>query len=178
MASQQIEVKGLRELNERMKQFPVKLQKRGVNQAVAAAAKVIVKLARAAAPVDTGAMRRNIKAKKRKPRKLAAYTAIGVEHGKVLGIDAAGLTSQYDRRLKKMVTRRASAREKRGEDPYYFRWVELDHMATGRRKRRKGGSGPVIPGKRFLTNAMTNGAGAALDAMRTRLRLAIDGFSR
>jgi hypothetical protein len=94
---------------------------------------------------------------------------VGVEHGRVRPIVEGRVTVKN--RWGKLVTRRASKREKRGDDPFYFRFQELGFRAVG---TRRGGPGRKIPGRRFLTNALPLAKDRAITKMREVLRAGLE----
>ncbi|MGR8921868.1 MAG: HK97 gp10 family phage protein [Gammaproteobacteria bacterium] len=152
-------VEGVKELNRALKRFPARLQGRATRAALLAGARVIARGAKSAAPRRTGALRKNIVAKRGnrrydKPGRVRAI--VGVRHGKTR---TRGRQTAYDRR---------------GQDPFYFRFQELGYRAVGRSKRRgRKSAGRRIPGKRFLTNAARTEGRAAFTAVRDRLRTEI-----
>jgi len=76
------ELKGLAEAKAALKQLPDKLGKRVMQQAARKAANVVLHAARAAAPVDTGNLRKHIKVKALRPMNNQVFTMIiGVEAG-------------------------------------------------------------------------------------------------
>lgn len=171
---QQVEVTGFAELERAMRAFPGKLQRRALDSAVRAGAAVVVKAARAAAPVNTGALKRNLRSAKRRPRRVSAVYAVGVESGKVPQVAADGLTVSSKGQKRRRLTRR----EKRGDDPYYWKFQELGYTATGRRRlsRRKrhgdknlAAGGRQIQGKRFLTGALAKNYNQVIETMRVKL---------
>lgn len=180
--AERLEIKGLRELEAALKNFTPTLQKRGIRRALGAGAQVIRKAAAAKAPVRTGALKRNVRAVVAKINlrlgKQSAY--VGVETGKAPTPNAEGKVEV--RRKGKVRLRAMTRREKRGEDPYYYRFQELGFTAVGRRKarsgaaKRRGGSatGTKVPGKRFLTNSLPQNASAAIEKFRATLAAFID----
>lgn len=180
--AERLQVKGLRELEAALKNFTPRLQKRGIRQALYAGAQVIRKAAAAKAPVRTGVLKRNVRAVVRKinPRIGMQSAYVGVETGKVPEANAAGKVEF--KRKGKIKLRSLTKREKRGEDPYYYRFQELGFTAVGRRKarsgaaKRRGGSatGTKVPGKRFLTNSLPQNASAAIEKFRATLAAFID----
>jgi hypothetical protein len=76
------ELKGLAEAKAALKQLPDKLGKRVMQQAARKAANVVLHAARAAAPVDTGNLRKHIKVKALRPMNNQVFTMIiGVDAG-------------------------------------------------------------------------------------------------
>jgi len=161
----EIRIRGLAELTRELKAFPLKLQRRALTNAMRAGAREIVKEVKARAPVDTGALKRNVGTKRGRKtfdRGLVARQIVGVRHGKV---NTRG-TSIYDRR---------------GVDPFYYRFQERGFTAVGRKKaanrttraaRRLGfgnTGGRFIPGRKFLAKGLDAGKAAALEAVRSRL---------
>jgi len=158
-----VELKGLRELRPRIRGLADRVQRRIMNAALLAGGRVIVRAAKAAAPNRTGAVRRNILVKIAKQKMGYDNRAIlGVRHGRVN-------------------TKRGSAYDKRGQDPFYWRFQEFGFRAIGRRgrqsrferrtgvSRRSGAAFRQVAGKRFVTNAASNQAGAAFQAIQRSL---------
>lgn len=145
--------RSVKEVTKRLKAVAPKLQKRAVSSALRAGARVVVKQAKANAPVDTGALKRNIIAKagsKKYTKAGQVRVIIGVRHGR------AGKNKK-------------SAYARRGEDPFYFRFQELGYLATGRKKARKQSNARRVPGKRFLSRALEQQSGPALREITQRL---------
>lgn len=178
----EIAVKGLAELRQTLLKFPAKIQRRALDKAMAAGARVVVAAAKRNAPVDTGAIKRNIVAKKGPKRYQAGADSryiVGVRHGKT----NTNATTAGGR------TRKVSAYDKRGEDPYYWRFQELGFTAVGRRAKRirvvardrRGrfrylgnaantrAKGRKIPGTKFLTRAFESVSAAATEKIRSVL---------
>lgn len=165
-----IQVQGLAELRRALLAYPKKIQKRALDKAMAAGARVVAAQARANAPVATGAVRKNIVAKRgqRKYQGSAdSYFIVGVRHGKTN-------TNPVGRGGRK---RTVTAYDKRGQDPFYWRFQELGYTAVGSRpalsgakkRRRVRPTGRYIPGKFFMTRALTASSGAALEKIRAVL---------
>lgn len=112
MASQQIEVAGLRELRETLtRTLPDKLQGKALQGALSKAALPILRTARAHAPVKTGRLRKAIYAfRDRQSTRTREARLISVRSG---------------RRF-----------QKRDRDAYYWKWIEFGHGVI---KRKKGG---------------------------------------
>lgn len=172
-----IKVEGLADLQARMRALPAKIQRRALNAAMRAGAREIVTEVKSRAPVDTGALKRNVVAKRGRrqfDKGLAGRQIIGVRHGR-----ARTAATTYTVKGKKF-TNRVTAYDKRGQDPFYFRFQELGYTAVGRRKfasraergARAAGNpsyGRFIPGKRFMRDGLAAAGPRALVAIRTRL---------
>lgn len=156
-----IEVKGLAELQAKMKSLPAKIQSRILNAALLAGGRVIAKAAKARVPVLTGNVRRKIVAKRGRPRGgIINRVIVGVRHGK----------EQASARLKKIT-----------EDAYYYRFLERGYHAIGRRSRKAfrqqkkhfaltgRRAARFIPARPFLANALRAGTTEALEVIRSRL---------
>lgn len=151
-----------------MEQLPDQVRDRMMHTALLAGARVITQAAKAAVPVKTGAIRKNIIAKVAKRKEgFDNRVILGVLHGKVRTF---GKRSDYDRR---------------GDDPFYFRFQELGYRATGRhrqtrperasgRRQSTGRRFRKIPGKKFLTKSASSQAGAAFEAVRRSLLEQLD----
>ena len=156
-----IGVDGLKELNESLKRFPIKLQKRALRRAVSAGASVVVKAQKATAPVlqefdrrrTAGALKRGV-TKQRRTRgvKIAALFAVGVASGK--SDDATN-------------------------DPFYKRFVESGYAAVGSRRvkglgragrKRTAKRARQIPGHHFIERSIKTSGRQAVEVMRAKLR--------
>jgi len=175
-----VPVKGLRELDRNLKTLPDKIQRRTLNTALVAGARVVIKAAQARAPSKTGATKRNIASRKGKYKtRLAARRVIGVVHGKLVkrGIVEAVLgETRVIGKNGKSRYRKLTKRERNREDPFYWRFQELGYTAVGRRKARgRAGRairrlrGKWIPGRPFLTPALENNVPRIIEAERKSL---------
>lgn len=162
---------GLADVKRALSDLPGSLMRGAIRSGLNAAARVVRNSARASAPVSTGAIKRNIQQKMGKIRGNSISAFVGVEAGKVPKPSAEGRVTFKNRRGKQK-SRALSAREKRGEDPYYYKFQETGFTAVGRRKARSGASkrrggataGRKIPGKFFLRSALENNESAVVDA--------------
>lgn len=159
-----IQIKGLADLQRQLRTLPRKIQNRALGAAMRAGAREVVREIKTRAPVDTGALRRNVVTKRGRRQfdaGLAQRQIIGVRHGRV----RAGSKRVYDRR---------------GVDPFYFRFQETGYTAVGRRKagsraersNRKANArtyGRFVPGKRFMRQGLLAAGPRALGVIRTRL---------
>lgn len=182
-----VHVKGLDEIERRLKAMPKKMATRVLNKAIRKGANVIARQVRADAPFRTGAIKRNVLVKRGRrdfDNGLEARYVIGVQHGKVR-------TEPTKFKTKKGVReRKLTAYDRRGQDPFYFRFQELGFHAVGTRKRevvdnkflgttkrvratnviRGGGSARFVSGKKFMTNALPRARGQAIDAVVKSMR--------
>ena len=155
-----IQISGLAELERELKALPAKLQRRSLNNAMNAGARVVQQEIKNRAPVKTGTLKRNVASRKGKPRNgLEARVVIGVRTGKV---------------------QKRGKRKGQFVDPYYYKFQELGFTAVGRRKfasrterqarkRGAGSYGRLIPGRRFMRDGLTAAGPRALEAIRGRL---------
>lgn len=166
------QILGLADVKKALKDLPGTIQRRAVRAGLTAASRLVRDMAKAAAPEGkTGALKRNIQQKMGKIRGNSIFAYVGVEAGKVPRSNAEGKVT-FKTRRGKVKSRKLSARENRGEDPYYYKFQETGYTAVGRRKargrlsRKFGGAtkGRKIPGKFFLRNALENNTGAVVDA--------------
>lgn len=181
---ERLQVTGLRELEAAMRGLVPTMQKRALRTALRAGAGVIRTAARGAAPVKTGALKRNtsLVIGKINPAKGQVSAYVGVETGKVQTPNAEGKVAY--KRKGKLRLRSQTRREKRSEDPYYYRFQELGFTAVGRRKALSGAQkrrgvvavGTKVPGKRFLTNALANNTSAVIEKFRASLAGFIDKY--
>lgn len=165
-------VSGFADMERRLRELPDKFAKRILAKAVRAGAVVIQKEVIALAPRGKGVLARNVVVR---PSKKDFKTAdsqfiVGVVHGRTAKVNAEGKVTVRNR-WGKMVTRRATRREKAGEDPFYFRFQELGFRAVG---THRGGPGHKIAGRRFMTQALPRAASRAIEAVRATLAAAIE----
>lgn len=165
-----IQVQGLAELRRALLEFPKKIQKRALDKAVFAGAQVVARQARAAAPVRTGAIRRNVVAKRGQRRYAPgadSYYIVGVRHGKT-NTNPVGRSGRR---------RTVTGYDRRGQDPFYWRFQEFGYTAVGGAsalsgaKKRRGvrPTGRYIPGRFFMTRAFRASAATAADRIRVVL---------
>lgn len=179
----EIRITGLAELERKLKALPARLAGRALATAMRAGGREIQREIKARAPVDTGAIRRNVVAK-RGQRKfdgdLSQRQIIGVRHGR-----ARVTASKFTTKSGKTITNKLTAYDRRGEDPFYFRFQELGYHAVGRRKagsrrergNRKAGNpsyGRFVPGQRFMREGLRAAGPRALVVIRTRLAAEIE----
>jgi hypothetical protein len=148
-------VTGGKEIQKAFKELPKKLERKAVNKGGIAASKLIVNQAKADAPVDGGALKRNIKRESWRSRVYAKVFAIGVAHGKTPKNIGGGMGESIDK-SGRLSIRKLTTREKRGDDPFYFRWQELGW--------RHAKSGKKIKGDEFLQGAIRKKGSAAITA--------------
>lgn len=130
----QYRVSGLRDLDEALKQFPAKLQRKYLARALRAGAKIIQQQAQANAPVKTGALRRNIVVRSAPRNGAAGRVAVGIRAAKKIG---SRTTSTGKVR---------SVFDKRG-DAFYGRFVEggtKPHMIPRLSKRDRAAARTVL----------------------------------
>lgn len=161
-----IKVHGLNEIRARMFQLPNKDIKRILNKALGAGARVVAAEVRSLAPVDTGAIKRNVVSKMGPRRKRGSADSrfiVGVLHGRT----NTNATTAGGRK------RKVTAYDKRGQDPFYYRFQDLGYSAVGRRKaqgrnarRERAAAGRKIPGKRFLQRGLESSASRALQKVQ------------
>ena len=173
------ELEGYEDVVRSMRALPEKLQRKVLRKGLRAGAAVLRADARANAPKDTGALKRNIIVENTSPKgslvKLISSFAVGVESGKVGAITGGKIKGKGGK------TRNATRREKAGEDPYYWIWQEKGFRAVGRaegkgrigRERVRSGGTPV-PGKHFIENALKHNQTRILLAIRNKLKTEIE----
>ncbi len=160
-------VKGLPEVQKTLDGFADNVKRRIAGRGVRSAATIVRNYARMQAPKKSGALKRNIKYKRARKSRVYVTYFVGVETGKVGAIDAAGTV--FNARTGKR--RKATGREKRGEDPFYYRWVEQGFHARG--TRRGGPAKRFVLGQKFLSKSIARTAPAALSAMRRQINTEI-----
>ena len=183
---EQVEIKGLRELETAMKGLVPAMQKRAIRQALGAGGRVVRDSARVRAPFRSGVLRKNIHVvvAKINPYKGVQNAYIGVEAGKVPEKKDLVKGKVAFKRRGKTKLRALTKREKRGEDPYYYRFQEVGFTAVGRRKARSGASkrsggetaGRKIPGLRFLTRAFESNVGAITDKFKATISAFLEKY--
>lgn len=149
-----IEIRGLSEALEALRKLPRTLQGRALRRAMAAGARVVRADAKAEARGSfhsrTGAIVRNITVRRgKKPSPYPVRYLVGVQHGK------PRTQPTIVNRGGKTRTIRLSAYDRRGEDPFYFRFLELGTRWIRRRD--------------FLAHGLQIAAQKAVEAVRNRL---------
>lgn len=186
-------IEGFAELSKELDRLPLKVQNKILKKSVKAGAVLMRDRARALAPKRTGATARAIKFESTTSRSRPGTIsfAVGVETGKVQALTAkTGKVSIRDKKGNRKL-RRATARERRGEDPYYWKFQEFGYRATGRSlhgKRKKGlgrkglakarARGIMVPGKHFMRNAFNTTYTSALNLVRNELARGINNYER
>ncbi len=162
--TQQIQVRGLRELNSALKEFPDKLKKKAVRRAIAAGTKLVQKQAKINAPKKSGVLRRAIAVRSTPSRSQPNLVRSSVF------VRTGG--------------KRTKAARARGDDPFYWYFQEFGWRATGRRKRGGGltrskfrSNGRHIPPKRFMRNAFNSTHGRVLVTFRRTLTREINTYN-
>lgn len=103
-----VDVKGLRELQAALKRVSdASTDRKFLNSALLGGATLIVNEAKARVPVDTGELRRNIRARSVKPTRHTATVQVGV------------------RKLLKKQLRKLRQKRPDASDPFYWRFVEF-----------------------------------------------------
>ena len=105
-------VRGLRELQAAMRELPKNLDRRILNAALMGGARLMVNHAKASVRVDTGTLRRNIRARPVRPVSHSATVIVGVRK----------LSKKQIAAFKKKTGKSGSANP---SDPYYWRFVEF-----------------------------------------------------
>lgn len=108
MASQRFEVQGLDELGKNLAGLDALVRDKLARRAVAAAASIVRKAARANAPVDTGNLQKAIIMKRQRRTALTEAYTVGVRQGKTKDVKDA-----------------KKGRGQLGKDAYYYRFVEF-----------------------------------------------------
>ncbi len=145
-----------------MRSLPEKLQRQVIRKSIRAGASSMRKTARANAPKRSGALDRNIIVASSSPKgklgKVISSYAVGVDSGKVGAVvDGRVATSRGK-------SRKATRREKAGEDPFYWVWQETGYQ-NGPKK---------VPGKKFLEKALKMNQDKTFNAVRIKLKQEID----
>ena len=164
----EIAVHGLPELRKVLEDMPAKVQRKILGKAVRDGAVIVRDIARASAPSASGALRRNVQVRKVRYADGVKYI-IGVEVGTIVQATGGRVVRRAGRHKVKVV--KASRREKRGENPFYYRFQELGFTAVG---THKGGSGRKIPGKHFLENSLNRNADRIVETIKTSISKQLD----
>jgi HK97 gp10 family phage protein len=148
-------VQGVADLKRALGELPGKVERKAIRGAIRQGAELLRKSAVALAPIRTegtrsggvvqrpGSLRRNIQKKKLRQKRGRVAYIIGVETGKVITLKGTGKVAFQSRgRLR---TRKATKRERRGDDPFYYRFVELGFTHRG---------GGAVPPRSFLKRAL------------------------
>lgn len=107
MASQRFEVQGLDELGKNLAGLDAIVRDKLARRAVAAAASIVRKAARANAPVDTGNLQKAIVMKRQRRTNLTEAYTVGVRQGKTKDVKDAKKGGQL------------------GKDAYYYKFIEF-----------------------------------------------------
>ena len=186
------QIEGFKELSKELERLPQKVQKKILRKSVRAGAVLMRNRAKILAPKRTGALARAIKVESSTSRSTPSVISyvIGVETGKVQRRTAS--TGKVATRGKgKLKLRKANAREKRGEDPYYWKFQEFGYRATGRSLHGKGKKGRgrkglakarargiKVPGKHFMRNAFDSTYSSAINLVRNELARGLNNYER
>jgi len=140
-----LKIEGLQELEKKLLSMGPKLARNGLRASVGAGARVIRDEAKARVPVDSGVMRRSIYIKQ--IRELSGNSQqtffVGVRSGK-----------KYRRK---------------GQDAYYWRWVEFGYTAQ---------NGRYIPAQSFMRQAFEGRKVAAVDAIKSKLAERVEAYAK
>ena len=153
-----VKIRGLKELNNELKRFPVKIQKTAIRKGVRAGARLIQQKAKTLVPVKSGATRRAI--------------SVGANNSR--GEPNIIRASVYV----KTGGRRTRAQKRKNEDPYWWYFQERGYRAVGRKKftgsgraarQRYRAGGSLKAGKKFMERAFESRYGRALVTFRKTL---------
>lgn len=185
-----VTIKGLDELNRKLKELPIKLQKTIVRKALGAGSQVIKKAAIALAPISSMPVHRR-KGRVTQPGVLKAAAIVKFVR-----------EQSNDTQSVEIITFRRGPKAQRvgktasNKDAFYASWVEFGHKIvprfkgkytdyrlygrkrlTGLRTRRRAAEaagGARVAGRRFLTQAFTNAGHQALAVFEAKLRAGFD----
>lgn len=143
-----VKVEGLKELRERAKKLDARLQRRVYNRAVRAGARLVVKKAKAAVPLRTGALRRSLVHRASSKPKLGLY---GVK-----------ITVKAGRKASERTAKRRGVGADYHPDAVerYYRFVELGTK--------------YHPAKPFLEPALEGSQAEVLAAVRQELKAGLE----
>lgn len=165
-------VKGVPDLKKALLDLPTKVERMAVRGAIRQGAELLRKSAVALAPrrsegkrsggivQPAGTLRRNIQKKKLRTVRGRLTYIIGVETGKTITLKGTGKVA-FQSRGGKLRTRKATKRERRREDPFYYRFVELGFTHKG---------GARVPARSFLKRALDRDEKKAVALIESSLR--------
>lgn len=151
-----IQISGLKELEQAMRQLPDKLQQRPLRAAVNAAAQVVKKQARANVPVDTGLLKKDIivtRSRRRSAPGRETYLVMVREKKK----------KYADTRRNRRANRVGKTYTVQG-DAYYWRFLEFGTVK--------------MPARPFMRRAFENTKNQQIDALKTKLSESIEKLAR
>ena len=166
-------VLGINQMRVNFEKVGKDMQTRTARRAVVAGGRIIkneaIAIARANGSVRTGDMVKNIVIKReRKAGDGVEQYHIGVRHGR-------GQTKKAKEQGKVLLAINSRGRiyERRDNDPYYWKWVELGHKIVPRRtrndkrsvRRRRAEAGGRVEGKPFIGPALERKSAEAIKAM-------------
>lgn len=156
---------GVKQIQKKLQQMPAKLQRRAIKKAANAGANPLVKNVKQNAPVDSGVLRRNIKKQRWKSRYFADVISVGVESGSppvAVGNNNLGLFEKTIKGKVVFVAKKTNARQRRGDDPFYKRFVEKGYT------HKK--SGKKVKGQDFIKDSVPKAGNQAIDAYYNKLK--------
>ena len=161
MAGADLQVTGLRELEQQLAAFPLALQKRTVRLALTAAGDYLLGIARAKAPTRSDPAPKKIGNVTRGPgflrNKLKRWVVRGRDGQLAVKVGVRGASRAW---------------------PFYAQWVERGHLIVGRRptgvtrarhRQEAAAVGGRVPPHPFLAPALETGFGHAAEVFRDQL---------
>ena len=155
---------GLRDAKAAIESLTKQMRKKVVRAALKAAAKPIIRAAKANAPVKTGLVRKRI--------------------GSFASKIKRGQNGEIGIYIKPRTSARARKSKDKSQDPFYYRFQEMGYHATGRKKvgggrryrsaRLAARGTRKIPGKAFIGRAFESQRSAALTAFTAEIKKHID----
>lgn len=167
------DIDGLEALDKELKQLPANIQKKLLRKPLRAGAVLMRNAVQSSAPRNTGATARAVKIEQVRSRSNPSRItyAVGIETGKVQRSSVtSGLSSTRVKGALKV--RKASARERRGEDPYYWRFQEFGYHT----RAKAGARGRHIPGKHFMRKAFLRTYSSAKNLVSNELAKGLNNY--
>lgn len=170
-------VQGVQDLKKALRALPANVERKAVRGAIRQGAELLRRTAKTLAPrrsegnrsggivQPAGTLRRNIQKKKLRTVRGRLTYIIGVETGKTITLKGTGKVAFQSRG--KLRTRKATRRERRREDPFYYRFVELGFTHTG---------GGRVPARSFLKAALDRDGDRAVKLIDSKLRAFIASY--
>ncbi len=149
------QVLGLQEISRKLREVPLKLERKVLQQALRAGATVIRKEAQRLVPVRTGNIKRNIVVRRSRNTRNSVY--VGVRR----------LSKKQISAMKSRASAKGKALRVDPRDPYYWWFIEFGFVHAGE-------PATVVPGSRFMTRAFETRKRAAVVAIEKKMREAFE----
>jgi HK97 gp10 family phage protein len=163
-----VQVKGLRELQQRLATLPIEIGRKALRKSVAAGASVIRAAAKARAPISKGPVRRGNGRPLTPPGTLKRAALI-----KYVKAESTDTQASYI-----VAFRKGKRAQKTNKDAFYASWVEFGHKIVPRRgksarrgtlARNRRGAAASVPPHPYFRPAWESTKSQALIAIETKL---------